>query len=155
MFRHICSTPLCEGCNIKTKVQIRVLHLSKPSEKVHVIYKEHSISSPAKNNDTIISVHAPKDCAAINGINGGWMDLSCRLRLPCLCESPGKDCRSKCSPYKMVKQSTPMGGPLQGVPGWVAQGGAADAAWGLPSGLSWSGSEGWLRELSLSPPLCI
>jgi len=29
-----------------------------------------------------------EDCAAINGVSGLWMDLSCRLRFPCLCEYP-------------------------------------------------------------------
>jgi len=29
-----------------------------------------------------------ENCAAINGVSGGWLDLSCRLRFPCLCESP-------------------------------------------------------------------
>lgn len=29
-----------------------------------------------------------ENCAAINGVSGGWMDLSCRLRFPCLCENP-------------------------------------------------------------------
>lgn len=30
-----------------------------------------------------------ENCAAINGVSGGWMDLSCRMRFPCLCEYPG------------------------------------------------------------------
>lgn len=30
-----------------------------------------------------------EDCAVLTSANGGWMDISCRMRLPCICEYGG------------------------------------------------------------------